>query len=184
MIVCGGICLAVTVAMVVLRRWKNWQRIRSPCRILWLFSMLGLLAGIGGDSDTGFFGQGQVARNQPGEGEFETEAHIYVPELETEYDMTLVIPERKYTASEEEKLIAAAKKEIDETFAGTNVSLEEIQENPVVLEKYQDGAVTAEWEFSEGEVIEADGTILQQNLEKEVLVEASVELCCGERQEI
>lgn len=184
MMLCVGCCLILTVGIFVLKRTKYWGQIRSPCKVLWIFSLLAVMAGIAATLEAGFFEQGQVVRKEPGEGELETEARIYVPEWETEYEMNLIIPERTYDEMEEEKLIAAAKKEIDETFCGTNDSVEAILENPVVKQSYQQGAVTADWEFSNPEVIEEDGEIKQEALEGDILEEASVQLRCGDRQEL
>lgn len=63
-------------------------------------------------------------------------------------------------------------------------SLEEIRHDPHIQKSYQKGAVKAEWTFSDGAVISAEGKIDQEAL-KEIpqQIEASVVLSCGEQKE-
>ncbi len=184
MILCGGVCILLVLGMFVLRRHSIWEKIRSPCRIMLLFSAFGFLTGLSGSFRTGSLEQGRLTRNGPGEGELETEAVFYLPQEDTEYQMMLTIPERKYGRKEEARLIAAAIEEINETFCGENPSLDEIRLNPYIRKNYQDGAVMAEWIFSEEDFINAEGEILQQALgDKSQKVEASVVLTCGDSEE-
>lgn len=184
MVLCGGMILVLLFMTAVLQKKSFWQNIRSPCRILLLFSILGFmteaLSLLGKDQDI----SGQIARNAPGGGEFETEASVYFPEEEAEYPIVLTIPEQKYTKAKETELVAAAKKEIEETFCGQNDSFEKIVEDPQIFESYQNGAVSADWIFSDDEIISEEGKIYQQAMKRsKVEIEALVLLSCGDTED-
>lgn len=184
MVLCGGMILVLLFMTAVLQKKSFWQNIRSPCRILLLFSILGFmteaLSLLGKDQDI----SGQIARNAPGGGEFETEASVYFPEEEAEYPIALTIPEQKYTKAKEVELIAAAKKEIKETFCGQNDSFEKIVDDPQIFESYQNGAVSAEWIFSDDEIISEEGKIYQQAMKRsKEEIEAFVLLSCGDTED-
>ena len=182
MILCGVVSVLLLAGALLLRRYPVFQKIKKAYAILGAFAVLGFLSGLFGRMDSGQ--QEQLVRNPPGEGELETEAVFYVEEEETEYEMMLSIPEWKYRASEETAYLTAAVKEIDATFCGENRSLDEIRYDPHIQKSYQNGAVKAEWTFSDGAVISSDGKIDQETL-KEIpqQIEASVVLSCGEQKE-
>lgn len=184
MVLCGGMILVLLFMTAVLQKKSFWQNIRSPCRILLLFSILGFmteaLSLLGKDQDI----SGQIARNAPGGGEFETEASVYFPEEEAEYPVILTIPEQRYTKEKEVELIAAAKKEIKETFCGQNDSFKKIVDDPQIFESYQNGAVSAEWIFSDDEIISEEGKIYQQAMKhSKEEIEALVLLSCGDTED-
>ena len=173
MILCGVVSVLLLAGALLLRRYPVFQKIKKAYAILVAFAVLGFLSGLSGRMDSGQ--KEQLVRNPPGEGELETEAVFYVEEEETEYEMMLSIPEWKYRASEETAYLTAAVKEIDATFCGGNQSLEEIRHDPHIQKSYQNGAVKAEWTFSDGAVISSEGKIDQEAL-KEIpqQIEASV----------
>lgn len=184
MVLCGGIVIVLLFMSAVLQKKSFWQNIRSPCRIVVLFSILGFLSEmtstLGGGQDM----SGQIARNVPGGGELETEAFVYLPGEEAQYPVILTIPEQKYTKKKEMELITASKKEIEDTFCGQNNSFQEIVTNPVIFDSYQNGAVSAEWIFSDNEIISEEGEIYQQALKRsKEKMEAFVLLSCGESEE-
>lgn len=185
MVLCVGVCLILLLGMAVLRKQAFWQYIRSPCRILFIFGLFGILAEVLSGVSSEGIASGLVKRNPPNEGELETEASVYLEKEKITYPVTLLIPERKYKRSEELERIQAAIDEIQDTFCGSNASLNEIISNPKVSDSYQDGAVLAEWLFSNEEVISEEGTIFQDALgqEKEE-IEAFVALSCGESEDI
>ena len=139
MIVCGGGGIVCLLVMILLRRHPVMEKIQSPCRMVLIFCIMGCLAEAAGYKENPEMAQGEIERNEPGEGDREAEAFVYLQEENTEYPLTLTIEERKYHKKEEEKLLAAAKEEIKQTFCGTNVSMDQIRTNPVVLETYQNG---------------------------------------------
>lgn len=185
MILCGGMGILLLLVLFLLRNHPVIEKIQNPCKILLVFCVLGCLSnGVGQMGGSGI-AMGEVARREPGKGDFKEEAFACLKEEGTEYPLTLTIEERKYQKEEEEKLLAKAKEEIRQTFCGANTSLEEIRTDTLVLEAYQTGAVSAEWMFSDEEVISAEGKIQQQALgEEPEAVEALVSLSCGEANEL
>lgn len=185
MILCGiggAVCL---LAFVFLRKHSIMEKIRTPCRVILLFCILGVLAEVTAQTKENELELGEVIRREPGEGDREEEAMVYLKEEDTEYPITFTIEERQYPKAEEEKLLTGAKAEIEETFCGENNSLNQIRSNPMILDTYQNGAVSAEWLFSKEEVISPEGEIHQQALSQEPEeVEAIVSLCCGEAEEL
>ncbi len=180
MVLCGVVCAGLAAGMAVMRKKAVWQKIRSPCMVLFVFGVLGFLAAVSEETRENGFENGLIARKEPGEGELETEANVYFEEKDVQYPVTVTIEERRYRKAEEEKLLSGAVKEMKETFCGKNDSLEKIILNPVVSDCYQDGAVTAEWTFSETDVITPDGEIRPEALKTgRQKVEALVSLKCG-----
>ena len=185
MVICGILCVVLTVSMVLVRKKPIWQKIRSPCLVLIAFGAMGFLSALSERTTNDTIASGKLERKAPGDGELETEACFYLPEEETEYPVTLTIGERKYKKAEETELISAAVEEIRETFCGENTSLQNIISNPVVSESYQNGAVTAEWMFSETGLISTEGEIADETLSSDGRnVTASVTLQCGESEEL
>lgn len=187
MVLCGVVCGVMGIGMCVLRKRAVWSKIRSPYLILLAFGMLGLLSGVADAAQSSGPAAGQVARNPPGEGERETEVYVYLPERDTEYALTLSIPEQKYKTQKEQEWIAAAIVEMQETFCGENASLGQIAASPVVRESYQGGAVAAEWMFSDRELISPDGKLdldaVKGKGKGRQKIMASVQFSCGESEE-
>lgn len=185
MILCGGMGLLLLLALFLLRKHPVIEKIRNPCLILLAFCVLGCVSKGMEQLEDGGIAMGEIARREPGKGDFKAEAVACLKEEGTEYPLTLTIEERKYQKEEEEKLLAKAKEEIRQTFCGANTSAEQIRSDPQVHETYQKGAVFAEWMFSDEEVISAEGKIHQQALlEEPEEVEALVSLSCGETNEL
>lgn len=183
MMICNVACLALGVLMCICRKREIWHAIRSPCLTLFAFGLLGVLCGAAGAWQEDGIASGQVARRPPGKGDFQTEAYARLEEDDAEYAVTLVIPEQTYKHEKEQKLLKAAVKEMERTFCGSNKSLSEISINPTVQKEYQNGAVTAEWMFSERGLIAEDGKLDKEAAKllgaKKQKVEAFVTFSCG-----
>lgn len=181
---CIGACIMLLFVKTAFHKKEVWQKIRSPCRILLAFSVLGLLAEAADKFSFDPIASGQIERGEPGEGDLETEARFLLGQEDTEYMITLTVPERKYSKKEERELLSDAIAEIEGTFCGANGSLEEILFDPDVRESYRNGAVSAEWVFTDGDVISPEGEICQNALREEKKeIGASVTLRCGESEE-
>ncbi len=180
MVLCGIVTVVLFVGIWILRKHPAWEKLKNPYRILLLFSLFGIFLGVMEQKESNTLENGKIYRNPYGEGIREADLEVVVPEEDTEYAITLEIEEKELTLQEEQEKIKKAMKEIDESFCGSNASLENIQDNPVVAESYQDEMVTAEWDFSE-ECISRMGEIDTFALgEEKRLVEANVRLTCGE----
>ncbi len=187
MILCGVICAVIGSGMCVLRKRAVWQKVRSPCLVVFVFGLLGILTGISGTEKEAGISSGQLDRNPPGKGEWETEAYVYLPQTDTRYEVILTIPEQKYKSKKEQEVIEAAIAEMRETFCGENASLDQIVVSPDVRERYQQGAVKANWRFSEHKLISPEGRLDEAAVKKTVRfrqkVTASVTFACGESKE-
>ena len=123
-----------------------------------------------------------LERNPSGEGDYETEMTLVVEGI-GEIPYTVTVPEQKLTPQQEKELIAAAKKELAEEFPGDNESVNVIRGAVRIRDSYQNGQITAVWSFDDG-VVDDDGVIVATDIPKEgQLVQASVELQCGETTE-
>ena len=182
--ICIVVCIVDLAGILALHKRPIWPKIRSPCMLLLLFGVMGCLAGVAVEQETGRLSEGRLKRNAPGEGDLETEAVCYLQQEETEYPITLTVEERMYRQEEEQALLAAAMDEIKTTFGGENPSLEAISEKPVVLDRYQEGAVLAEWFFSDEELISSEGEVFWQRLKQDRQeLQALVVLSCGKSEE-
>lgn len=162
---------------------KGWGILKSKKKrylILWLLLLLLMI--FYEKSETGMEGA-KVVRNEPGGGAKQEELEASVEG--EKYTVSLEVEERKYTQKEAKEKIQEAKKEIDATFPGKNKSLDHITGAVIMEESYQDGAVDAQWDMGEQDVVGPNGQIEKPDISKEgELVVASVILSCAEEEEI
>lgn len=125
---------------------------------------------------------GVLVRNENGEGGYEVDLAWRLGESVGEGDVTVQMEERELSDREAAEALEAARAEVDETFLGENVSLEEIRTNVCLKSEYQNGLVAAEWSFGSYEWVDLEGNIFSEDAPEEgAAVKASVELSCGER---
>ncbi len=118
-----------------------------------------------------------IARNQPGQGISEKEFLVDVPgELEG-YPLKLEIAERKLTKEQRKECLEKAKEELDALIVGSNPSKDQVTEKLYLPETLQEGAVEADYQFSDYDIFHMDGT-LQQLPQEATLVEVTAELIC------
>ena len=115
MIVCGGGGVICLLLLIVLRRHQVMEKMRNPCILILVFCVLGCLSKAAGGED-GELASGEIVRKEPGRGDLEKEAFVYLEEEDTEYPIAFTIEEREYRKEEEEELLLKAKEEIKETF--------------------------------------------------------------------
>lgn len=122
--------------------------------------------------------EGYLARQEKGSGAYEAKLMLVIDETE-ETEMLVVIPEQFLTPKEEELLLAKAVDEIEMEFAGENASLENVTGSVFIRQEYQDGNVSAEWEFSNHRLVAEDGSIVEEAMTADSeMVEAKVYLTC------
>lgn len=180
MVLCGIVSGGMAIGIWILHRFSLWETVKNPYKMLLIFSVLGLLSGIMEKNTEDILENGKLYRNLPGEGTKEAALQVYLPEEDTEYTVRVEIEEKMLTAEEEQEKIQAAIAEIEKSFCGKNPSLENIQDNPVVLETYQNDMVTAEWSFSDACISRTGVIDVQKAGEKRRLVKADIKLACGE----
>ncbi len=176
------VCILVGCAALLCSfRMRGKEDVRKKMLLcVGVFALLGAVAEYGLGQERELQADGSIRRNEAGEGGRTAELLLEVPELDTEYEMTVEIPERSLSEEECRELLEEAKQEIDETFCGINPSLNEITDDIVVQDSYQEGLVKAEWSFDNYELVEPDGMLKKEKLTEEgTLVYAVCEMTCG-----
>lgn len=124
-----------------------------------------------------------LIRGEPGSGEQEVSLELEIPELEENMTYRFSLNEREYTREEREELFASAKQEIDELFPRQGETTEHITGRVYLPDAVQNGLVQVEWEPDTKGVIETDGSIIEENVEKTgTLTEVTAELSYMEYQ--
>ena len=123
--------------------------------------------------------QERIARNPPGLGQEEKDYLVNAEGILEQYPMKIQVEERKLTKKQKQECLEKAKQELDEVAAGGNASLEQVQQSLYLPEILQEGAVEAEYGFSDYEVFDSEGNLLG-DIEKPVLVEVTADLACQE----
>jgi hypothetical protein len=108
----------------------------------------------------GVAGQQQaIAKNEPGKGSQEREYLVDAEGILEGYPLEVQIEERKLTEAQCEEYFERAKQELDVLILGENPSLDEVSQSLQLPDTLQDGAVEAEYQFSDYEVFQPDGTL-------------------------
>lgn len=108
--------------------------------------------------------EGTLFRRESGQGDYETELMLKIEGIETESPFVVTVPQQRLTKEEEEALLEAAVIELNQLFPGENESIQRIQNRVKIQTNYKEGAVQAEWEFSNPWLIDEDGTIREEQL--------------------
>lgn len=150
-------------------------------KMIFAFELIGVLTFCMDFLQNRVFYNGEIIRNEVGEGSskevFEVTGGKEKESLEIE------INDRKLSKKEKEKYIKAAEKEIDKTFPGENKDLEKIKKPVVVRSEYQNGKVSATWNFSREDLVTPKGVITNELLKHKELVDCVVVLACDDMEE-
>lgn len=122
--------------------------------------------------------EGIIMRNDVGEKEEEINLILNMEGYKDSYEYLLEVEAMRVTEEQAKGYFAGAIQEIEEDFR---------QLGSVVPRKeaYQSGIVEAEWSFEPWNVVKADGTVEQKNIQEDgLLISASVTLSCGEYEQI
>lgn len=166
------------VVLIGLKK-RNWNVGKRMCQVVVVTALLGCLAGIAEEQNTIWDQDGNLIRRPNGEGDYEVELVVDIEGVVSDYACEITVPEQKLTKEEEEAYLDAAIEEIEQSFPGSNESLEAIYNRAVIAEVYQNGKVQAEWFFDNYDVIDTSGNVLSQQLSQDgELVRADVELTC------
>lgn len=172
----AGMAVCAIAARNLKRRVSGQKRLYQAVRIL----MTGfLLAAVFCQVDSNNKTNNRITRSEPGQGSEEREYVVDAEDVLEDYPVKVQIEEKRLTSQQRQSYFAEAKKELDELILGENPSKEEVSRPLYLLESLQDGAVEAEYQFSDYEVFEPDGT-LKTELEEPVMVEITAELTCQE----
>lgn len=120
-----------------------------------------------------------VMRQEPGEGSVEKEYILEAEGVLEDYSWSVTAEERKLTAQEKEDIFSKAQEELEQKIAGTNKSLEKVNQDLVLPDTLQEGIVKVEYSFSDYKIFYPDGTIRELPQTAEV-VTISAEMECQE----
>ena len=99
-----------------------------------------------------------LERGRFGEGVEEVELEA-VTEDGQKVEVTVQVPERRYTAEQAEKLLSEKLQNLDELILGANSSFSRIEQNLNLPSSFSDSPVTVEWMTDQPSVLDWDGTI-------------------------
>ena len=174
MILCIGV-LCVAVFVMVVGRKKVSPEIRRAAVIMILVSVLAISAQISEGMESGGI-ELELVRPSYGEGDYEEEMTVDAEGILDGYSYQVVVPERILSKQEEQKLLEAAQQEIDDEFVKNGG---EVREKVEIRKSYQEGAVSADWEFEPYDVVDDEGRVVEENIpENGILVKAEVTLRC------
>ncbi|MBO5068946.1 MAG: type II secretion system F family protein [Roseburia sp.] len=180
MIVCG-IGLGLFILVWMRKRNQLPAQKRKMLLILLTAAFLGLVLGVYEQQNPILLEGNALARNESGEGDYEQELKLTAEGLLEDYSYSLEVPEQSYTKEEADVLLSGAAEEIHKEFPGDNASVNAIRGAVHIREVYQDGRVTAEWNFDNYKIMDFEGNVIAEELPEEgELVKAEVELTCGE----
>lgn len=165
-----GFCICVK------KKCKEWQKSFLTCIGV---GVLALLASVT-QKDIMLSDEGtSLIRRPVGEGEYEAELILDVEE-KGERSFLVNVPEQSLTQEEEMKYLQAAINELEEEFNDENSSAEKISGRLKIRETYQNGIVSAVWDFSNSDLVGADGTINEDILTVDgEAVYVTATLTCG-----
>lgn len=176
------LCITEAAAAVIwllfaAKRGEEGNRRTAP-KILLAIAVLGILIAIRAQSTPVINADNQIDRKEPGQGERTEILEVTLPGMEQEKYET-VIPERQLTEREKEEVFEDAKKEAEQIFIGDNASTDEVRGAVVLPAALADGLVEAEWSFDDYEVIQPDGTIIEDAVpENGAQVQAKLTMTC------
>ncbi len=123
--------------------------------------------------------QRKILRNPPGQGQEEKDYLVNAEGILEQYPMRIQIEEKRLTENQKKEYLEKAKQELELLIFGENDSLEQVEQSLYLPEVLQEGAVEAEYGFSDYEVFDAEGNFVK-DLKEPVLVEVTAELSCQE----
>lgn len=177
MLMCALVMLASAFGLVFYRKKLSHGQ-KEIGWLLLVMAAIGLLAGIFGESNEE---RETFSRNEYGAGDYEEAYSLDVDGVLKNYNYHVKVPQQVLTREEEWHLLEEARAEIAQEFPGENRSVNHITEEVVIRDSYQNGKVVAEWYFDNYEVMDGQGKVTACGLPEEgVLVNATVELSCGE----
>lgn len=172
-IIVGGIFL-------ILDFWKGAKKEnKEVCFVLLFFGILGIVITALQSKNPIINEKQQILKNEPGGGNLEQVVEVQIEDEIKSENYELQIEEKKLKPEELENVFDAAKKEAETLFLGENPSVDEVTTQVYFPTSLKDGLVSAEWNLDNYIVMNADGTINEEEIGKDgEIVKASVELEC------
>lgn len=154
---------------------------RMAPKILLVTAVLGIFLAVRAQNTHVINDEDQIARKNPGQGQRTETLEVSIPELGQKEEYTAVISERQLTAAEKEEVFERAKEEAEQIFIGKNDSVDAVRDTVVLPATLADGLVEAEWSFDNYEVMQPDGSIIEDAVPEDgVEVQAKLQMTCQE----
>lgn len=158
-----------------------WQRYGKNIKIFLVFLVVGCALQVKELNQDKISKDNRLERSGAGEGETIEHLRLTIPELEEDTEYTVTVAERLLPEAERNALFARAEREIQESFCGENASVDCITTPVSLQKKAADGLVSISWRFDDYDVMNSDGTILQDALDPNgTVVLATAELTYGD----
>lgn len=122
----------------------------------------------------------RVIRASPGGHAKDLQLKVDAEGVWEDQDFKVSIPATAVTLEQAQKYFTKACEEIDTRFYQQGDDAEHVCHAVVMDNRYADQMVSAEWSLDSYQYVNYDGRIREENLVEESLVQASVDLTCGE----
>lgn len=124
-------------------------------------------------------GDNRAIRASPGDHAQSLELQLDAEDLLEDYSYKVNIPAQAVTKEDAQKYFERAKKEIDGSFYARGDDAQHVCHAVTMNNSYADRMVSAEWTFDSYQYVDADGRIREENVERNAMVQANVQLSCG-----
>lgn len=104
----------------------------------------------------------------------DTEISLFAGREGEKKEITVQIPRQKYTWKQREKKFREAKEYVNNTYLGRNSSAEKIEKPLNLISTIPDSVIEVEWKLGNDGLIQTDGSITNDGLEKPVQTEITV----------
>lgn len=177
------ITLIIFVVTIGLYRKSNNPLIKNSSigKMIFALEIIGILTFTADYLQNRVFYNGEVIRNEAGEGS--KKEVLEVARGKEKDSLKIEINNRELSKREKEKYIKAAEKEIDKSFPGKNKSIDKIKKPVVMRSEYQNGKVSATWNFSRDDLVTSKGLITNEEIKDKEMVDAVVTLACDDMEE-
>lgn len=164
---------------IKMRRLWNRQRARILL-ILILFCGMGLAAVWMERSEASLQGN-ELIRGDPGSGMQQETLYYELEQGNERYELELQLQERQLTAEEWDELLSCAKEEAEKVFLGKNESPDHVSGSVNMCENLQEGLVQVTWSISPDDLVDPEGNIQEERLDREkgTLATVTAEFSCG-----
>lgn len=97
-----------------------------------------------------------------------------------DYNYKVNIPAQAATREDAQQYFKLAQQEIDESFYAQGDDAQHVSHAVTMNNRYADRMVSADWTLDSYQYVDVDGRIREENVDREAMVQASVQLSCGE----
>lgn len=97
-----------------------------------------------------------------------------------DYNYKVNIPAQAATREDAQQYFKLAQQEIDESFYAQGDDAQHVSHAVTMNNRYADRMVSADWTLDSYQYVDVDGRIREENVDREAMVQASVQLSCSE----